>query len=965
MKKKNYITITILVCMGIVTINLTRLNSSEQKVQDNQELALNFFQKLLQKNEDSELSLVYDVLDKIETNYVDLSKANPKAMFTNSLSYLQRLIGELYVNKNGEILLLKIGDTESKFDLKRLKNFLIHLKYNKDAYTFIKNNLTEDIKLEEIKSTLIEGLVDKLDTHSKYLRKEIFRDLKTSTTGEFGGLGIVIALKKGLLTIIAPIAGTPAAKAKIMPGDTISRIGDSSTVNMSLDEAVELMRGVKGTVVTIYIMRKTFEKPKPFTLTRDIIKIKSVEKVLLSENIGYIKIKNFQKDTTINLKRSIEALEKEARLEEAKKEDTKKTKENAPPVTLKGLIVDLRSNPGGLLDQAVEVADVFLDEGEIVSTVGLNNKILEVNEASINQSYTTVPLAMLVNEGSASASEIVAGAIKVNNRGLILGLPTFGKGTVQSLYNLDDDKALKLTIAQFLAGGRAVIQSYGITPDVQLIPTLVSENTLSLFRESFMIHEEDLDNHIKPHETKEVAREKSPYNLKYLVQVNEKEENIDDLPKSTYLEKVDKNIEKDDFNVSFTAELLRKHGDKTSLNFLSKIKEDVQKNNDSEEEKIKDALKKRDINWDDEENTKNFTAGDVDFTVSFDKKDIVAGDEIKLVARVKNKSDEILYRTFAMSESENYLFDQLEFIFGKIEPQEEKKYINKIKIPEYDISKLDTINFKLYTKDKEHILKDQLAYLKVHELPKPLFAYDYTIIDNGWGTSKGNGNGIIEVNESIDLEVHVKNVGVGNAREVLSIIKSENPDAIFLKDGRFTIGPMLPNETKKVTFNFDVKKEMSPFEFKINIIDVTLNTYLVDTLTLIDQSKNKPGAFNKTPPIISLNKNFVLLTNKESTNLTFSVKDNKKIKDIYVFVQDEKIFYQKIKEQNNFKKTDISLNLPLEIGKNEILMVARDYDNLESVKSLIIHREKKPEARVVNTSMNNNRDNERTEVYSQ
>src|SRR3989338_8572472 len=132
MKKKNYITITILVCMGIVTINFTRLNSSEQKVQDNQELALNFFQKLLQKNEDSELSLVYDVLDKIETNYVDLSKANPKAMFINSLSYLQRLIGELYVNKNGEILLLKIGDTESKFDLKRLKNFLILRKYIKD-----------------------------------------------------------------------------------------------------------------------------------------------------------------------------------------------------------------------------------------------------------------------------------------------------------------------------------------------------------------------------------------------------------------------------------------------------------------------------------------------------------------------------------------------------------------------------------------------------------------------------------------------------------------------------------------------------------------------------------------------------------------------------------------------------------------------------------------------------------------
>ncbi len=945
MKKKNYISLALLAFIGIVGLNLTNLSSEEQDSREKRELALNFFQKLLQKNEDTELSLINDVLDKIETNYVDLTKADPQAMFSNALSYLQRLIGELYVNRTQDTLSLKIGDKEEKFDLKHLKNFIILRKYIKTAYTFIKNNLTEDIKLDDIKSTMAAGMVDTLDTHSKLLLKEAFRDLTTGTTGEFGGLGIVISLKNGLLTIIAPIADTPAYKAGIMAGDIITRIGDASTVNMNLDEAVELMRGLKGTVITIHILRKTFEQPKPFTLTRDIIKIVSVESVLLSQNIGYIKIKNFQKDTTKNLRRAIKALEKEAKAK------------------LGGLIVDLRSNPGGLLDQAVEVSDVFLDEGTIVSTVGLNNKLNEIQEASVNQSYTTVPLVVLVNEGSASASEIVAGAIKVNNRGLIVGLPTFGKGTVQSLYRLEEEKALKLTIAQYLAGGKAVIQSYGISPDVQLIPAIISEDSLLLFKDTFMIHEEDLENHIKPEDTKNILREKSPYNLKYLVKI-ENESKDDELPKSTYLEKIDKNIEKNDFNVLFSTALLQKYGDKDSKRFLEKIGPLVSEYDGKEEEKIKDALDKRKINWDKPQDENSIPSDSIDFSVSFDKKEIQAGDEIKIVAKITNKTNQALHRVFAISTSENYLFDHLEFIFGKIEPKEEKKYVQKVKIPEYDISKLDTVHFTLYAKDKEHTITDQYAYIKVHELSKPTFAYQYEVIDNGQGTSKGNGNGIMEEGESIDLALTIKNVGQGNAREVLSVIKSEDPDAIFLKEGRVTVGSLQPNEIKKATFNFDIKKMIKPLELKINIVEVTLNTYLVDTVTFSNEKVTATEQFDRTPPILTLDKDLVLLTNKDVTAFKLNVQDNKKIKDIYVFVQDEKVFYKKIKQPDQFKKIDLSLNLPLRVGKNEILMVARDYDNLESAKSLIIHREKKSEARVVHRSMNENRDNQGTEVQS-
>ncbi len=313
---------------------------------------------------------------------------------------------------------------------------------------FILTNYVDPVKHRVLIEGAIKGMLETLDPHSNFLPADLFKDMQIDTTGKFGGLGIEIGMKDNILTILAPIEDTPAWSAGLKPNDRIVKINGESTKGMNLVEAVSKMRGKAKTDVTISIYRDGFERIKDIKITREVIRIQSVKNELLEPQFAYLRLTTFNENAAQDVKKAIEQMQ-------AKKK-------------IRGLVFDLRTNPGGLLDQAVEVASLFIDEGVIVSTIGRNRDQKDVKYAHRGMAFKDFPVAVLVNSSTASAAEIVAGALQDHHRAIIMGQSTFGKGSVQTVIPLPPDMGLKLTIARYYTPSGRSIQEKGVAPDVIL-----------------------------------------------------------------------------------------------------------------------------------------------------------------------------------------------------------------------------------------------------------------------------------------------------------------------------------------------------------------------------------------------------------------------------------------------------------------------------------------------------------------
>ncbi|MBW1975841.1 MAG: S41 family peptidase [Deltaproteobacteria bacterium] len=369
----------------------------------------------------------------------------------------------------------------SKVDVSVFKE----LKLFADVMDLVQQQYVEKVDTAKLIHGAIKGMLQELDPHSTYMTPDEYKELQVETSGSFGGIGIEITIRNGVLTVVSPLEGTPADRAGLKANDQIIRINGEPTKDISLMQAVKKLRGPKGTKVTITILREGVPRPFDVTITRDIIKIQSVRWRTLEPGYGYVRITSFQSDTSEELEKALDQLEKK----------------NVP---MKGLVLDLRNNPGGLLDQAVKVSDEFLDEGLIVYTKGRTKKQQMRFEAHKNKKAHGYPIVVLVNGGSASASEIVAGALQDHNRAVILGEPTFGKGSVQTIIPLHDGSAVRLTTALYFTPSGRSIQAKGIEPDIY-VPRIVpkkgekeSENT-----RGFSIREKDLPKHMEVEKNKD------------------------------------------------------------------------------------------------------------------------------------------------------------------------------------------------------------------------------------------------------------------------------------------------------------------------------------------------------------------------------------------------------------------------------------------------------------------------------
>jgi carboxyl-terminal processing protease len=313
---------------------------------------------------------------------------------------------------------------------------------------FVEENYVEDVGNQQLIHGAVKGMLDSLDPHSAFLPSEVFRDLKNDTAGKFGGVGLEVGVRDEALVVITPIEDSPAWRAGILPGDRIVRVEGVMTKGLNSVEVLQKMRGKTGTDLRLGIMRDGWDQPKEFKLRREEIKLQTVKQEVLEPGFGYLRLTHFNEDAAKDLKRGLEKIEKSGKL--------------------KGLVLDLRMNPGGLLDQAVEVASLFMDDGIVVSTIGRDPAKKETRMAKKGMARKDFLLAVLVNGGSASASEIVAGALQDRKRAIVMGQTTFGKGSVQTVVDLGNEMGLKLTIARYFTPSGRSIQETGVEPDVLL-----------------------------------------------------------------------------------------------------------------------------------------------------------------------------------------------------------------------------------------------------------------------------------------------------------------------------------------------------------------------------------------------------------------------------------------------------------------------------------------------------------------
>ncbi len=765
----------------------------------------------------------------IKDNYVDPKRIDPKAMMVAALEHVEQTVPDVMVDGDATSGKLKVtvSDATKEFDISAVDSPWRMSFSLKEVMDFIYAHLVTRDDTREIEYAAVNGMLSTLDPHSVLLKPEFFKEMKLQTKGEFGGLGFVIQMKEGQLTVMKVLKKTPAYRAGIKSKDQITKIEEESTVNMDINDAVSRLRGKPDSKVAITVARQGWPEPKRMSLTRAIIQIESVESKLLSNGVGYVKIKNFQSNTSRDLYDALRQLRADAGGQ------------------IKGLVLDLRNNPGGLLEQAIQVADTFLTQGTIVTTVGYSDRLREVKKAHPEDSdFPDLPLAVIVNKGSASASEIVAGAIKNLNRGVIVGDQTFGKGSVQVLYDFPDDSALKLTIAQYLTPGDVSIQEVGITPDIELMRSRVEKDHVSVFAPHRVVGEVGLEKHfgrpgIEPTSPKNadslVPREKPLEEVRYLAEVKKKDDKsvsadaADDEGDDVEAEETDDFVE--DFEIRFSRDLLLAAPFADRQKMLSASTPFVEQRKKEEADKISGAIEKLGVNWNAPQGKSVSSGRLVAELRPLPSQRTVAGDTLNMALTVENKGDVPLSRVWAYTESDNPYLDRREFLFGALAPGEKRTWTDPIKVPKDFTSRDDdvTVKFRDAAGTSFEDLKGEMAFV---ELPRPKFAYSWQVVDNCADVC--NGDGLVQRGEEINLDLEVKNDGPGKAFDAVAYVKNAGDEKIFIKKGRMKIGELAPGQSKVATFVLEVKRgyKGDTFPVKIAIQDDQLSEYLIQKLDI-------------------------------------------------------------------------------------------------------------------------------------
>ncbi len=775
------------------------------------------------------LSTTDAVMQYVNRYYVDKSLIDPKKMLMLGLERMEQIVDQVLVEfPDGEKSAkfeVQVAGEKKEFDMSGVETLNDVTDRLVLVFQLISPHLTpNDPKINDIEYAVIDQMLNSLDPHSGIITPQVYKEFMIETEGSFGGLGIVIGVRDGELAVISPIEGTPAYRAGIKPNDRIVQIANESTINMSLIEAVSKLRGPAGTEVSIHVMREGFPSPREYKMMRDTIVIESVETFDLGDGIQYVRIRDFQKNTLDSIIHNLQSSGAE---------------------NPRGIILDLRGNPGGLLDQAERISDLFLTDGVIVTTkIGNSAKRYHANDKDQELSGKVV---ILVDAGSASASEIVSGALKNDDRAIVIGERTFGKGSVQQIFDLNDGSALKLTIAQYLTPGDISIQDVGVTPDIILHPAIITDDTVVFHPNS--------DNEIpeKPGKKKEHINrvlEKPVYSVTYLDNnnaVKKGDEEEEPTPEEALSREEKRKKLDEDFYVTLARNIINNSSSTSRQESLGEIHGEITKISKGQEDKIVDQWKLMGIDWTNEKTQGAAPSLAVRVTPETPKGS--AGGKLDVNFEVENTGTEPVYRLMAATESENPVFDGKELIFGKVKPGEKRAWKTTFEIPKWALTREDTVTLKFEDGDDSKI-PDYRFTADTFGLERPLYAFNYAIVDDGSRGSRGNGNGIPEPGEIIAFEAKIKNIGPGASEKTILTLKNNSGDKIFLEKGRAEFENFLPGETRDATFTFDVNNTDSPLDLELQIVDDVFKEGLVGK-TIIP-GKTDGSAFEKKASTVTI-----------------------------------------------------------------------------------------------------------------
>jgi carboxyl-terminal processing protease len=994
------------------------------------------------------LPVVTKVVLAVQENYVDPRRVNPKSMLAGSLGAVEKTVAEVMVE--GDVTAGKVkvtvGEASREFDVSGVSSIFSFRQKLAEIMDFVQDHLVAHKNLGDVEYAAANGMLQTLDPHSVLLEPKHFKEMRLQTRGEFGGLGFVIGMREGNLTVMKVLKGTPAQRSGIRAKDVISRIEEQSTINMDVQEAVDRLRGKPGTRVNVTV-GKPGSEPRRLAIVREVINVETVPFAkLLDRNVGYVKVAQFSANTTRDITRALEQQKSEAAAAGGK---------------LSGLILDLRGNPGGLLEQAISVSDLFLSEGVIVKTVGEGDRrqIHEVKEAHADRNdYAQLPVVVLVNNSSASASEIVAGALKNNDRALVAGRQTFGKGSVQVLYDFSDpahggdEAALKLTIAQYLTPGDISIQEVGITPDVLLQPGRALPDAVNWFAPPRSMGEADLDHHFKNPllggiEAKRTGEkkvvEKSLLELRYLLDEKEdmvakalKKEARDEArarsedpeltPAQQEDEEADANPDElvEDYQIRFAKDLLVRAPFPDRSRQIEVARALVAERRADEQSRLQARLSQMGVDW----SPGTSGAATPKLAVSFspaDGKAVRSGETVPWTVTVKNEGDAPVQRLRGWTRVDDAPFlDRREFVFGAIKPGQQRTWTVPLRVPRGMDSRLDLVSLQLED-DAGHSWPDARTRFEVQEIPRPLFAFTWQPDDE----AKGDGDGLLARGEEISLRVDVKNVGAGASGDKTYVsVKNLGDDKVFIKKGRAVLGSIPPGETRPAVLELEVKKglKLDKIPLRFTVVDEKLEEFISEKVEIpitgqppVRQPATgavkvtalftpvRSGASPDAPPLAEAARGAVLPVTGKVGNLykvewekgrfgfvsaadvqvskgkregpitrvwqreppriavspdpskgpvkvdgdklhlsgTASVpagSPSTRLRDVFVFVNDRKVFFKVVPEG---KAGDIvfEADLALKPGNNTVTVVAREDEEFQTRRSLVVHRNPPPE----------------------
>ncbi|MFQ6672609.1 MAG: S41 family peptidase, partial [Candidatus Tectimicrobiota bacterium] len=662
--------------------------------------------------------------------------------------------------------------------------------------------------------------------------------------------------------------------------------------------------------------------PKEVTIVRDIIRIHSVEAYALGDGIGYITIKNFQENTLRDLNEALRTFRKEG--------------------TTRGLILDLRNNPGGLFDQAVAVADRFIDGGTIVTTVGANNTYRKPTYARRWRTEHRVPLVVLINHGSASASEIVAGAFKYRHRAILLGTQTFGKGSVQQIFDLSDGSALKLSIAQYLLPADRSIQLVGVSPDLLLAPVELPSSS-----DDQEVHfevvgggkkERDLERSFA--EWASTAAEPPLFRLAYLTERESEEERT---AMELARQEKQKRLESD-FAVQIAKRILLAATEGSRQALLEAGAEVVHETAQEQEDRITAALEKLGIDWSRPEpallgEPRQVAVVEAMQELTFAPDSIEAGEEVTLSLAITNPGAQPLVRVRAVTEADLPLFNKREFLLGRVGPGQTRRWSLPLKVPKNLEARQEKV--VAVARDAQGPLSRAEGVVTITSRPRPQFVLRYELFDNGEMGSKGNGDRRPQRGETLVLRLTVTNRGPGAGEKSVAVFRPKKGlDGVFIEVGRRELGSLAPGESRALNLVFRLQSDF--VEGRLPAEMVVLDTVFREGIVAKVDLATPPDDVHFSPPTIAFAEGPPpVAVTRETIHLEGVVRDDRRVANVIVFVNNRKVLYRAGPAEPGAGVT-FATDVTLKEGINEILIVARDDQDLASRRRVVVRHDLAP-----------------------